>query len=54
VSDHSSKRDAARVAHRLQPVLGHADQDLELVAARQLHHALALRQHLADLGLHAR
>jgi hypothetical protein len=35
--------DAARVAHRLQPVLGHADQDLELVAARQLDHALALR-----------
>jgi len=42
--------DAACVAHGLEAVLRHADRDLELLAARQLHHALALRQHLADLG----
>jgi hypothetical protein len=46
--------DAACVAHGLQPVLGHADKNLELFAARQLHHALALSQHLADLGQHRR
>jgi hypothetical protein len=42
--------DPARIAHGLEPVLGDPDQDLELVAARELEHALALRQHLADLG----
>ena len=51
MSDHSSKLTRLALAHGLQPVLGHADQDLELVGAGELHHALALRQHLADLGL---
>ena len=32
-------------------MLGNADQDLELVGAGELHHALALRHDLADLGL---
>ena len=43
-----------RLAHQLQPMLGHADQDLELVRARDLHHALALRHDLSDLGLDRR
>ncbi len=33
-------------------MLRYADRNLELLAARQLHHALALCQHLTDLGLH--
>ena len=41
-----------RLAYGLQAMLGHADHDLELVGARHAHHALALRHHLADLGLH--
>ena len=37
-------------AHGLQPVLGHADQDLELVGAGDPHDALALRHDLADFS----
>ena len=39
------------LAHGLQPVLGHADQDFELVGAGDPHDALALRHDLADFGL---